>query len=444
MPRPPFSEDLLTIVIEPSSEWPRTAYFAAAVYQMFPSEGFCVDVTPPPRDCLTTLRSVLYTLTMNMALWRQLVAPGGVFSGGLPRLSRIRVRSSVAVFCAGLCLLMNLTDRLAGQASSASSDPPQASNDVWRTDDIALEGDSSKLAAQPLKADGEDYVIGAEDVLSIDVFGLPELSPPLVRVANNGTISLPLLGSVQAAGLTTDQLRRKLETEWGRDYLQNPQVTVLVREFHAQPVSVIGAVEKPGLYQLAGPRNLIEMLSMAGGLAKRNTALAGRSVYVTRKGGFGDLPTVEGMRLVAPDKLEINIRRLLYSQEDALNIPIEPLDIISVSKAEVVYVVGDVGKPGGFVVEDRESISVLQAIALAEGLNGTAAKSSARIIRRSEDGTRSEIPLDLKKILSGKSPDVTLAANDILFVPNSAAKSAAKRAAEATVGTISGILIYRR
>jgi len=180
-----------------------------------------------------------------------------------------------------------------------------------------------------------DYVIGPEDVLDVDVFNVPELSKT-VRVGNDGTISLALLGHVQAAGLTTSQLRAQLESKWSQTYLENPQVSVFVKEFHAQPVSLIGAVERPGLYQLTGPRTLIEVLAMAGGVAKRVSGPAGRTVVITRKGGFVDLKPAEGMNLLALDKLEINLRKLLYSQEAALNIEIQPLDTISVSQADIV------------------------------------------------------------------------------------------------------------
>ncbi len=289
---------------------------------------------------------------------------------------------------------------------------------------------------------GTNYVIGAEDVLDIEVFNVPELKQT-VRVANDGSIVLPLVGNVQAAGLTAQQLRQELETQYGKTYLENPQISVFIREFHAQPVSVIGAVERPGLYQITGPRNLMEVLSMAGGLGKRSSAPAGRTLLITRQGGFGDMHFAEGMHQVASDKLEIDLNKLLYSRDDALNIEVKPLDIISVSKAEVVYVVGEVKKPGGFVLENRETVSVLQALAMAEGMTGNAAKNAARIIRNSADGSRIEIPLDLSKILKGRSNDPQLAANDIVFVPTSTGKAAAKRGAEAAIGTISGILIYR-
>lgn len=301
----------------------------------------------------------------------------------------------------------------------------------------------STLSVTSEQSRSSDYVIGPEDVLDIDVFNVPELTKT-VRVANDGTISLALLGHVQAAGCTAEQLRKELERRWGQSYLENPQVTVFVREFHAQPVSVIGAVERPGIYELKGPRTLIEILSMAGGLAKVGTA-PGRTIVVTRRGGFGEeLQLVAGMNLVGADKVEINLQRLLYSREAGLNIDIKPFDTVSVSRADIVYVVGDVKRPGGFVLADRENLTVLQALALAEGLNGTASKRQARIIRRNADGSRTEIPVDLTKVLNGKSQDLELAANDILFVPVSAGKAAARRGAEAVLGTLSGILIYRR
>ena len=290
---------------------------------------------------------------------------------------------------------------------------------------------------------GPNYLIGAEDVLDIEVFDVPELRKT-VRVSNDGVIALALIGRVKAAGLTAEQLREQLEAKYGESYLQKPQVTVFVTEFHAQPVSVIGAVEKPGIYQLTGRRTLIELLSMAGGLAKRSSAPAGRNLYVTRRGGFHSLQPTEGLDLIAPEKLQVNIQRLLYSHEDTLNIDVEPRDIISVSKADVVYVVGSVRKAGGFVLEDREKITVMQALAMAEGFSGTPAKTSARIVRRASDGKRTEIPVNLKRVLDGKSEDIDMLANDILYVPDSTGKVVAKRTLETAISTVSGIVIWRR
>jgi len=332
------------------------------------------------------------------------------------------------------------------QAPEAGGRPPALSAVSQKAQVPSATGDATTQAAL-----GPNYVIGPEDVLEIDVFNVPELSTKReggtgggVRVANDGTITLPLLGRVQAAGLTAQQLVERLQAKWGETYLQNPQVTVFVKEFQAKPVSIIGPVEKPGLYYLTARRNLLEVLSMAGGLATRGTLAAGRTVLVTRKSGFKDLPSVEGLRLLDPGRVEINLQKLLYGQEPALNIEIIPLDTIAVSRADIVYVVGAVRKAGGFVLEDREKVTVLQALAMAEGLEGTAARGSARIIRRGEDGSKTEIPVDLGKILKGRSRDMELAANDILFVPDSTGKVAGKRASEAAIGIVSGLIIWRR
>jgi polysaccharide export outer membrane protein len=201
-------------------------------------------------------------------------------------------------------------------------------------------------------------------------------------------------------------------------------------------------VEKPGLYPLTGRRTLIEMLSMAGGFGKRGTSAAGRTVLITRKSGFGDLQPVEGMHMRGPDQIEIDLNRLLYTRDEALNIEIKPLDIISISKAEVVYVTGAVNKPGGFVLEDRPTLTVLQAVAMAQGLTFTAAKKSARIIRTNQDGSKREVPIDLSKILKGRASDTTLAADDVLFVPDSTKKLMAQRGTDAAFAGFTGWLIW--
>jgi polysaccharide export outer membrane protein len=279
-------------------------------------------------------------------------------------------------------------------------------------------------------------------VVNIDVFNVPELSKTAVRIANDGMVTLPLIGRVQAAGLTAEEFRKELADKWGENYLQDPQVTVFVTEFKAKPVSVIGAVEKPGLYPLTGRRTLIEMLSLAGGFGKRGTSSAGRTVLVTRKSGFGDLQPVDGMHMLGPDQIEIDLNRLLYTRDQSLNIEIKPLDIISVSKAEVVYVTGAVNRPGGFVLEDRPTLTVLQAIAMAQGFTFIAAKKSARIIRTNEDGSKREIPIDLTKVLKGKGQDTALLADDVLFVPDSPKKMMAQRGVDAGFSAFTGWLIW--
>ncbi len=288
---------------------------------------------------------------------------------------------------------------------------------------------------------GPNYVLGPEDILSIDVFNVPELKQ-MVRVENDGMISVKLLGRVKAAGLTSRELKQQLEREWGKKYLEDPQVTLFVTEYHAQPVSVIGAVQAPGLYQLPGPRSLLEVLSMAGGLGRRAQGTPGKYVYVTRKSGFGTLAPVPGMHQLSPNQVEIELKPLLYSREPGLNIPLKPNDIVSVSKADIIYVVGDVNRAGGFTLDDRDSVSVLQALALAQGLGPYPAKKAARIIHRADDGQLTETRIDVGKIMDGKEPDPEMAANDVLYVPDSHSKYVSRRAAETVAATLSGLLVF--
>lgn len=289
---------------------------------------------------------------------------------------------------------------------------------------------------------GPNYVIGPEDALVIDVFDVPELSRLSVQVGNDGMISVPLLGNVKAAGLTQHELRDELAEKWGEKYLQHPQVMLTIADFKSRPVSVVGAVAKPGEYYLTGRRTLVEVLAMAGGPANLG-ASAGKEVSVERPGGFQDVPQVDGLTQTAPDKISIELKKLLYSEDTDLNIEVKPFDTISVSRAGVVYVVGAVVRPGGYLLDNKDSVSVLEAVAMAQGVGPNARTHEARIVKRASNGTQTAVPIDLKRVLAGKAPDVMLAANDILFVPNSAAKAVGKQSISSAVGIISGLVIYR-
>ncbi|MGH9454115.1 MAG: polysaccharide biosynthesis/export family protein [Terriglobia bacterium] len=297
----------------------------------------------------------------------------------------------------------------------------------------------------PTNVTNPDYVIGPEDVLTINVFNLPEMEQT-VRVENDGTISVRLLGPVKAEGLTSLQLKHALEKDWGKDYLQDPQVSIFVKKFNSRPVSLVGSVEKPGLYQLPGSRNLIQVLAMAGGLVRSssNGPGAGRYLYITRKKGFDNLEPMDGVELVAPDKLRVDIKNLLYTNEQGPTVQIKPLDLITVPRAGVVYVVGSgVRLPGKIILEDQDSMTVLQALAVAEGLAPYAAKSRAIIRRRTPSGSFTEVPIDVGKVLKGKAEDPSLADNDVLFVPGSVGRIAGAQGISTAIGVLSGWLIWK-
>ena len=347
----------------------------------------------------------------------------------------------------------------AGSQTSFHADSAQDYNQ--RIENLARSRASIAAAASET-----DYRIGAEDLVEISVYGAPDLDRT-VRVPADGMISVPLAGDLEATGLTTRELESKVESRLRANYMTDPHVNVFLREVESHPISVFGAVEKPGVFQVRGAKSLIEVLSMAQGLADD----AGDSVIVMRRGGFNSpvadgspsdpLPTAatdqpresakqgplqkRGGAVEEEGPVEVSLKDVLGSGDARYNVTVYPGDVVKVPRAGIVYVVGEVKKPGGFVLKTNENISVLQALALAEGLTHTSAGKHARIIRTDKvTGERSEMPIDLGRILAGKAPDPLLWPKDIVFVPNSGSKTALYRGAEAALSIAGGVIVYRR
>jgi polysaccharide export outer membrane protein len=356
----------------------------------------------------------------------------------------------------------------AGTAPSSEVQAAASPSSLQSTQDWnrRLRERSGLIDPMPSLGSGE-YTIGSDDVLDINVFEAQEMNRE-VRVSATGEISLPLLGAVRAAGLTPRELEKTLEELLHQKYMKDPHVSVFVREMESHPVSVIGAVRKPGTFQIRGARTLLEILSLAEGLADD----AGEEIIILRQsGGSSGLessspksrgiaePTSappqelstsnatdtdsEKVGAIPQKMLQVNLKDLLDSRDPGHNPLVYPGDIVKVSRAGIVYVVGAVRRPGGFSLKTNEKISVLQAMALSEGLTPTAAKSGARIIRTDEpNGARTETPIDLGKIMAGKSSDPMLGPRDIVFVPDSAAKKTFSRGAEVATQTLAGLLIF--
>jgi polysaccharide export outer membrane protein len=301
-------------------------------------------------------------------------------------------------------------------------------------------GDASLQALPSASAELRGYALGPRDKLAIHVLDEDEIGANPYVIDVDGNIVLPHIGPVRVAGLTTGQVESKL-TGCFRALLKNPIVSVSVTEFRSQPVTVLGAVVTPGILQIEGRKNLFEVISEAGGLKEE----AGNTIQISRKSEEGPLP-LAGAHVDASGKFsvgQVSVRSIVKAQDPSQNIRILPYDVITVPRAEMVYVVGAVNKAGGFVLSERSEMSVLEVLSLAQGMDRTAGGKNARILRASEGSdAREEIPVDLNKIIRGKSPDVDLRGNDILFVPNSTGKSATLRTLEAIVSTGSGIAIY--
>ena len=272
------------------------------------------------------------------------------------------------------------------------------------------------FAQTPPAAPSPTSLLGPDDQLQIRVVDAPEISGP-VRISPAGFISLSMAGSIKATGLSVEELESEITTKL-KKYYKDPEVFVTRSEMRSQPVSVLGAVNSPGIRELKGQKTLAEILSMAGGLREE----AGLNVKITRRMEWGKIPLPNAVTDSSEQFsiAEIPLRDITESANPASNILIMPNDVITVAKADtmMVYVIGDVLKSGAIVLGGHQPVTVLQALSLASGLAKTAKPKDARILRLNPaSAKRDEVPVDLKELLAGKIDDVTMQPNDILFVP---------------------------
>ena len=262
--------------------------------------------------------------------------------------------------------------------------------------------------------------LGAGDLLEVNVYNVPELATK-ARVSNTGDVYLPLIDYVHVDGLTQEEAQALIEKRLSDGgFVRNPHVTIFVDEAASQGVTLIGEVSKPGIYPDTPDHKLYELISEAGGF----TTSASRKISILRKNQL--------------DPIHVELARNL-ADDPSGNIDVLPGDTISVPRAPIIYVVGDVGRPSGLLV-DNGSLTVLQALALAGGTNHTAKLGGARILRKTPNGL-TETKLQIKKMLEAKIPDVTMQADDILFIPVSAGRVAAGRTFEAAMTAATAVSI---
>lgn len=283
--------------------------------------------------------------------------------------------------------------------------------------------DSSHATAADVKDDHPVLItFGPGDLLEVSVYNVPELATK-ARVSNSGEIYLPLIDYVHVAGLTQEEAQAVIEKRLADGgFVRNPHVTIFVDAAESQGVTLLGEVAKPGIYPDTADHKLYEVLSQAGGF----TQLASHNIAIIRKG--------------KPEPIRVDLPRNLTDDLSG-NVDVLPGDTINVPRAPVVYVVGDVGRPSGLII-DNGTMTVLQALALAGGANHTAKMGGVRIIHKSHSGSITESKVPLKKILEAKAPDITLQADDILFVPMSGVKVTAAKAGDAALGAAAGVMVY--
>ncbi|PWU04522.1 MAG: hypothetical protein C5B51_16585 [Terriglobia bacterium] len=283
------------------------------------------------------------------------------------------------------------------------------------------------------------YVLGPGDQVLLRAYQMEEISGTPFRIDTEGNVALPILGSIHVAGLTVEQFEADLTMRL-RAYVLNPQVTVTVVQFRNEPVFFVGAFRSPGIYPLQGRRTLVEMLTSIGGLQPN----ASRRIKVTRRKEYDliPLPNAAWADDGKTSAVEISIGSLRDNVNPAEDIVLQPFDVISVERAEMVYVNGDVGKVGGIELGDRDSISLVQLITIAGGLGKDADAEKALILRPVlNTSRRARIPINLKDVLSGKASDFPLLPNDMLFIPHNSRKAVLKTAALIAVPLVPTVLI---
>jgi polysaccharide export outer membrane protein len=262
-----------------------------------------------------------------------------------------------------------------------------------------------------------NYTLGPNDQILIRAPEMEEINDRPFRIDSEGQINMPLLGRVGVGGLTVRELETLLVGRL-RQFVKEPQVIVTVVQFRAEPVFFVGAFRAPGIYPLQGRRTLVEMLASIGGLQPN----ASRRIRVTRRAEQGPIPLPNAM--VDPDKkvstVEISMGSLRENVNPAEDIVLQPFDVITVERAELVYVTGEVGRIGALELGERDSISLTQALTLSGGLTKDSKGSKVRVLRPvTNTARRAEIEVNADRVFKGKENDFPLLPNDILYVPRS-------------------------
>lgn len=268
---------------------------------------------------------------------------------------------------------------------------------------------------------GAEALLGPGDLIEITVFDTPELSQR-VRVTSDGKITLALIGTIVVTGMNSEQLRDVISEDLvkGR-FVRSPQVSVFVSGYAGQVAYVDGEVNRPGAYPLLRSHRLLDLIAVAGGLSPRG----GNSVTVTRAGE-------------KPERIQVS----LAGKDPIQNNPeIYPGDHVTVGETGIVYVLGEVGRPGGFLIDRHSSITVLQALALAEGLQSSASIKKATLLRKAGDSSQL-LPVNIQKILRAEEPNTLLQEGDILYVYGSLTRGLGRSALITMMATASTAAVY--
>ena len=311
--------------------------------------------------------------------------------------------------------------------SQPSAAPTQSQSSTTPTPGVPLNtGGVSAVAPGSVETIRPDYELGPSDQIMIHAPDAEELNDKTFRIEDDGTATLPLVGVVKIGGLTLSKVESDLKDRL-KAFVRNPLVSITVVQFRSSPVFFVGQFQRPGIYALQGRHTLVEMMQSVGGLQPT----AGRRIKITRKVESGPIPLSSAVTDPSgkTTSVEISLVSLTENINPAEDIELQPYDVVSVDRAEEVYVQGGLVKTGTFPVGDRDFISALQLLSQAGGLAPNAIPEKAVILRPVMDtARRAEIPINLKKVLSTEGNDYPLLPNDILVVPMKKRKMNGSRA----------------
>lgn len=344
-----------------------------------------------------------------------------------------RANLSIKLASIVFAVLVIATGSGAGYARPMPQQKPESGQSAPSSGGASSSRSSGARGSNVLVSLEQDYRIGPNDVIDVQIDNAPELSKTF-RVTAAGTFLMPYLGRMTAAQKTPEELAQLITEGLRGDYLKDPKVTVAVKEYNSRSFFIQGAVRSPGVYQIEGKPSLLELITLGGGLAENH----GSTAFIIHKLKLAASPAgeqkIEGP--AAPTQAvdhasegedtpryelrSVNINGLLRGRFDQDTF-LEPGDIINIPPSDVFFVAGEVNKPGSFVL--KEGTSLRQAISLAQGTSLNAAGDRGVIFREGPTGKREELKVDIASVMSGKKPDVLILANDIVMVPNSRVKS---------------------
>jgi polysaccharide export outer membrane protein len=337
----------------------------------------------------------------------------------MPRILNFFSNCSHVLVLLGVAVLLQVSS--AQNSNPAQDAAPKKDAPTEPSGSAGVPPGNSSEQKNPQQTDSSALVLGPGDEVDVSVYGAPDLSGH-TRVSSDGNISMPLIGNIRVGGMTSSEAEGAIEAQLRQNSILNdPHVSVFAKGYANSGVSVVGEVVRPGTYSTLGPHQLFDVLQAAGGLTEK----AANRAVISHRGG-DDPITVE----LSKDPVEMARH----------NVEIKPGDTVVVPGAPIVYVLGEVGKPGGYVLGSGGGVTVLRVVAAAGGPTRNASVGGTKMLRRTPNGL-TQVPVPLKNILRAKAPDLPLEPDDIIFVPNSRWKEALNAGALAT--TLGSVALYR-